>query len=193
MPVGWAIVVIIQWLAIIALVIVVLGVLRQVASRLESAAAPSMRDRRREGPAVGGELPAFAARDGNLEGIAGPAVYGRPGVLLFLSAGCGPCQSLIKELGSAAAARLASCLTVVCDPEDAAVAAFPAWLHVLTMPGTECSQILQINLRPFALAVDADGIVQGKRVLNTLAQLTELTATVLPDLPVNASGAGLGR
>jgi hypothetical protein len=193
MPVGWAIVVIIQWLAIIALAIVVLGVLRQVASHPERAPAPPARDPRLQGPTVGSKLPDFAARNGGPEGIADPALHGRPGVLLFLSAGCGPCQSLIKELGSAAATRLASCLTIVCDPEDVTILAFPAWSHVLTMPDTECSQILRITLRPFAVAVDAGGIVQGKRVLNTLTQLTELTATVLPDLPVNASGSAPGR
>jgi methylamine dehydrogenase accessory protein MauD len=193
MPVGWAIVVIIQWLAIIALAIVVLGVLRQVSPRLERAAARPARDPRLQGPAVGSKLPAFAARNGSLAGIGGPELDGRPGVLLFLSAGCRPCQSLIKELGSAAAAGLASCLTVVCAPEDVTVVAFPAWLHVLTMPNAECSETLRITLRPFAVAVDADGIVQGKQVLNTLAQLTDLTATVLPDLPVNVPGGGPGR
>jgi hypothetical protein len=64
---------------------------------------------------------------------------------------------------------------------------------VLTMPNAECSETLRITLRPFAVAVDADGIVQGKQVLNTLAQLTDLTATVLPDLPVNVPGGGPGR
>lgn len=39
MPTGWAIVIVVQWLAIAALTIVVLGVLRQMASLLERAAA----------------------------------------------------------------------------------------------------------------------------------------------------------
>ncbi len=191
MPVGWAIVVIIQWIVIIALVIVVLGVLRQVASHLERDAAPPVRDPRLQGPAVGSTLPAFAARDASLEAVTGPALPGRPGVLLFVSAGCGPCHRLIEELHADGAAGLASSLTVVCDPGDVTVQAFPAWLRVLTMPDTECAQILRISIRPFAVAVDADGLVQGKRVPNTLAQLTELTATVLPELTVAASGGDL--
>ena len=44
MPIGWAIVIVVQWVAIAALTIVVLGVLRQMASLLERAAAgPVMR------------------------------------------------------------------------------------------------------------------------------------------------------
>jgi hypothetical protein len=191
MPVGWAIVVIVQWLAIIALIIVVLGVLRQVAPHLERAAARPARDPRQQGPVVGRRLPAFAVRDGSSEVVTDALPPGRSGVLLFVSAGCRPCQSLLGELASDAAAGLAPGLTAVCDPGASAVIAFPAWLRVVTMPDTECSQLLQITGRPFAVAVDADGIVREKGVLNTLAQITDLTATVLPGLPVTISARDL--
>jgi hypothetical protein len=188
MPVGWAIVVVVQWLAIIALTVVVLGVLRQVAPRLERAAAPPVRDLRNQGPAVGSKLPGFTARDGSGESVGGAAVLrGRPGVLLFLSASCGPCLTLATELGGLdPAAGLAGVLTVVSDPEGAGTLPFPAWLRVLTVPDGQALDILNVHARPFAIAVGADGAVQAKRMLNKMAQLAELAAAVRPRADVSS-------
>jgi hypothetical protein len=114
---------------------------------------------------------------------------GRPGVLLFLSASCRPCLRLARELGeSDAAARMAGSLTVVCDPEGSGILAFPAWLRVLTMSDAEGSEVLGVHGRPFAIAVDEKGMVKAKRMLNTITQLAELTASVSP-APVSANGS----
>jgi len=190
MPVGWAIVVVVQWLAIVALLIVVLGVLRQITPHLQRGAAPPMRDLLNQGPAVGSKLPAFAARDAGGDVVLGKPLNGQPGVLLFLSASCRPCLRMARELGDAeAVAGLAGSLVVVCDPEGAGVLAFPPWLRVLTMSEAEGSEMLGIALRPFAIAVDAGGVVTAKRMLNTIPALTDLVRTVLP-APVPAEPGG---
>jgi hypothetical protein len=48
------------------------------------------------------------------------------------------------------------------------------------MSDAEGSEMLDVHARPFAIAVDADGIVQAKRMLNTIPQLAELTASIVP-------------
>lgn len=182
MPIGWAIVVVVQWLAIAALAVVVLGVLRQVAPHLQRAAAPAPpHDYRNQGPTVGARLPAFAARDAGGGIVDGGAPAGRPGVLLFLSASCRPCLRLARLLSAPdVPAALTGSLTVVCDPEGAEMLAFPAWLPVLTMSDAEGREVLGVHGRPFAVAVGADGTVTGKRMVNTIAHLTDLIATALP-------------
>ena len=100
MPTGWAIVIVVQWLAIAALTIVVLGVLRQMASLLERAAAGPVMRIQLPAAEVGTRLPTFASvGDGS---VTEPATLlgGRPAVMLFLSAGCAPCLSLAAEIAS---------------------------------------------------------------------------------------------
>ncbi|HEY1918737.1 MAG TPA: hypothetical protein VGH27_24455 [Streptosporangiaceae bacterium] len=43
-------------------------------------------------------------------------------------------------------------------------------------------------IRPFAIAVDENGLVKAKRMLNTITQLAELTTSVARP-PVSANGS----
>src|SRR5271155_5086470 len=112
MPIGWAIVIIALWLAVIALTVVVLGVLRQVMPYLERAGAQSAMPMPMpaQGPAVGSRLPGFAARDNHGDVVNAAQLRGKPSVLLFLSSGCSPCIALAEELGHADQGELAGSL-----------------------------------------------------------------------------------
>ena len=149
MPVGWAVVVVVQWVAIVALAAVVLGVLRRLAPQLERAEPVKVLNPGRQGAEVGVKLPAFAARDEDGRPAGDERLLGRPSVLLFLSAGCGPCLDLARDLEMISAdqtARLAASLIVM---------------------------------------TDADGLVRGKRLVNTLAQVSDLAASAKsPALPM---------
>jgi hypothetical protein len=181
MPIGWAIVVIVQWLAIISLTAVVLGVLRQVTPRLEAPAGPQRPRLRDQGPAVGTRMPVFRARDKGSEIISAELLAGQPSTLLFASASCGPCMKLARELGTVPPpAELAGSLIVVTDPDGAETLNLPSWLRLVTMPDGECAQVLGIQGRPFAMTVDADEIVTAKRPVNTVAQLTSVAAAAVP-------------
>jgi hypothetical protein len=179
MPIGWAVVVVVQWLAIVFLAAVVLGVLRRVTPHLEHAAERPVPRADRQGPALGSQLPSFTARETSGDLVSAGLLRGRPRVLLFLSADCSPCLNLATELGSSDRYReLSGSLVAVTGPAGAGVLPLPAWLRVLTMPDAECSRVLEVRGRPFAIAVDADGVITDKRMVNTVAQLTQVGAPV---------------
>jgi hypothetical protein len=178
MPTGWAIVIVVQWVAIVALAIVVLGVLRQLAPHLERAAAGSVLRVQPPVAMVGTRLPAFAS--GGDGAVTEPAALlgGRPAVMLFLSAGCAPCLSLVAEISSSdLSGKLGRSLIAVTDPGSESVVRLPAGVRVVAVPDAECAGVLGIPARPFAMAVNADGVITAKQPVNTLAQLTDMATS----------------
>jgi hypothetical protein len=186
MPTGWAIVIVVQWLAIAGLIIVVLGILRQMASLIDRAATGPVMRILPPAAEVGTRLPAFASTaDG---GATEPAALlaGRPAVLLFLSAGCAPCLSLAAEIaGSDLPGELGSALIVITAPGSESVARLPAGVRVMAVPDAECDRVLGIPGRPFAMAVNADGVITARQPVNTLAQLAGIATSAwsLDDVP----------
>jgi hypothetical protein len=82
---------------------------------------------------------------------------------------------------------LADPLIVVTDPDGLDTLRPPASVRVLIMPDNEVAEVFAVRGRPFAVAVDADGVVKTKRGLNTVAQLSDLIASVVPqEIPVSA-------
>jgi hypothetical protein len=183
MPVGWAVAIVALWVTVACLIVVVIGALRQIASYLEresSGHAPSARAQPEpvergplggQGPDLGTQLPNLAARDANGELVGLLGTSDLPRLLVFLSSRCAPCQKLAAEMRSSDPARLASYLTVVADPDDADSLELPAGLPVVTLAAHEIKGDLGIPGRPFVLAVDEGGIVRGKQVPTTVAQL----------------------
>jgi hypothetical protein len=178
MPVGWAVAVVILWMAVVALAAVVLGLLRQITPRLEQAAAQQSAGAVPEGPAVGSTLPAFVAEDGNGDLVTAAQLLRQPTVLLLLSAGCTPCVDLASELSRLDPGEMASSLVVMIDPESTRSLGLPAWAAAVAMPVSEVAHVLGVQTRPFAIAVDADGVVVATQMLNTVAQLTGLAAAI---------------
>jgi hypothetical protein len=179
MPVGWAIVVVAQWLAIVTLAVVVLGVLRQAAPPLERPAGSPPRRMVSQGPEVGTKLPPFTGRGPEGEILHAAQLLTGPAVLLFLSATCAPCVALAGEIGVSDLGELDYALVVVIDPSDHGLLPLPARLRVLVMPGSEVAEVFAVRGRPFAVVADADGVVRAKRGLNTVAQLRNLAGPVM--------------
>jgi hypothetical protein len=50
-------------------------------------------------------------------------------------------------------------------------------VRVVAVPDAECAQVLGIPGRPFAMAVNADGVITAKQPVNTLAQLTDMATS----------------
>jgi len=177
MPAGWAIAVVVLGVAVIVLMVVVLGLMRQVSPLLERLAAAEEIGQRlqAQGPAVGHLLPDFTALGPGGE-VPASELRGRPAVLLFLSVGCGPCQTLAAELGRAEPGELASQLIVVTSQDGQRALGLPSDVMVLTERGREVSDRLSVIGTPFAVAVDPGGIVLATRNPNTLSQLSELAA-----------------
>ena len=187
MPIGWAVVIVVQWLAIIALAAIVLGVLRQATPHLEKLAeSPPSRRLVDQGPAVGSKLPPFTGQDPAGQLVHAAELLTGPSVLLFMSATCPPCASLAEELRAADLGEFDSSLVIVIDAADYARLRLPARLRVLHMPNRDVGQVFALSGRPFAVVTDADGIVRAKRGLNTLDQLKSLAGPVVR--PVVATG-----
>jgi methylamine dehydrogenase accessory protein MauD len=179
MPIGWAVTIVVLWLTVVALAVIVLGTLRQLAPVLERAvAAAAGLGSFDQGPAVGQELPRFTARDTVGEPADDQQLRGEPAILVFLSSGCGPCQQLAEEMRAAGVGALASQLIVVTSPEGSSSLELPAGLRVLAETANEVSSPMRVHGTPFAVAVDADGVVRATEVPNTLAQLDSLAAVV---------------
>ena len=191
MPIGWAIAVVAQWLAIIALAAIVLGVLRQATHHLERLTESPLLRTADQGPAVGSRLPPFTGRDSDGEILHAAQVLNGPTVLLFLSATCAPCIGLADEISASDLAGLGCSLIVVIDPGDHGALRLPTRLRVLIMPGRQVTEVFAVRGRPFAVAADTDRVVRAKQVLNTVAQLRDLASSVArPAVAAKASDNG---
>jgi hypothetical protein len=187
MPLTWAIVIIVLWLAVICLAVIVLGVLRRVTPHLERMAFREPLRTADQGPAVGSRLPSFAAGHKNGAGVSDARLNNRPGVLLFLSSHCGPCRQLAGDMRKSDLAELASYLTIVTDHDGPDDLGLPASLCIVTQSDDKVSDALGVRATPFAIAVDGDGIVCGKQVANTVTQLANLAASVTSAIVKNAA------
>jgi len=169
--------VVVLGVAVIVLMVVVLGLMRQVTPLLERISTGENIGRRLQvqGPAVGQPLPDFTALgpDGEMKSS---ELRGRPAVLLFLSAGCGPCQRLAAEMGRRDLDELASQLYVVTDQDGQRVLGLPSHVTVLAERGKEISDRLSVIGTPFAVAIDPGGVVLATRMPNTMSQIGELAA-----------------
>jgi hypothetical protein len=178
MPVGWAIVVVVLCVAVVALSVVVLGLLRQITPVLEKASgALAGPDLSRMGPEKGSTLPSFSVPGADGE-VTDQTLRGRDAVLLFLGAGCGPCELLVEEMRHSDLGQLASQLLIVTSPEGVTALGIPADLRVLAEPNREVSDPLSVFATPLAIAVAPDGVVRKTQVPNTMEQLNELAAVV---------------
>lgn len=180
MPIGWAVVIVVQWLAIIALAAIVLGVLRQATPHLEKLAeSPPPRRLIDQGPAIGSKLPPFTGHDPAGQLVHAAELLGGPNVLLFMSATCPPCAGLAEELRVGDLGELDSFLVIVIDAADYARLRLPSRLRALHMTNREVGQVFGVSGRPFAVVTDADGIVRVKRGLNTVDQLKSVAGPVM--------------
>jgi methylamine dehydrogenase accessory protein MauD len=175
MPIGWAIAVVVLWLAVCCLAVVVLGLLRQVASRPVQATPRTRVPRIQQwGPELGTSVPAFAARGIDGSAFTSADLAGEPGVLLFLSPGCDACDELTSQLREHDLTNLPSRVTVVTKRDTVGSLRLPDGLRVVTEADMEVSAAFNIQPIPFAIALDSDGVVcakQGARQVSHLAGL----------------------
>jgi hypothetical protein len=179
MPIGWAIVVIAQWLAIIVLAAIVLGTLRRVSEQAERTPQVPQLGLENQGPAVDTKLPPFTGLRSDGEILHAAQLLSEPAVLLFLSATCSPCVRLADEIAAAGLGALEGTVIAVIDPADQADVRLPGSLRVLMMPHKNVNEVFSVRGRPFAVITDGDGVVRAKGGLNTIAQLRDLAGTIV--------------
>ena len=165
------------WLVVLALLLVVWALARQIGVLYERVAPMGalMID---QGPKVGDAAPSFS-----LTSIAGGAVsiggqLGRGQLLFFLSPTCPVCKKLLPVIRSIATSEKAWLDIVLASDgelpqhkafyEKADLGAFP---YVLS---TELGMTYQISKLPYAVLIDEHGAIRGKGLVNSREQLESL-------------------
>ena len=169
--------VVLLWVLVIALVVAVFALTRQIGVLYERVAPMGalMMD---EGPKVGDIAPVF-----NLATLSGTRVQlGAPGahstLMFFVSPTCPVCKKLMPVLRSAAKVESAWLRVVLASDGDeakqrafyekAALADFP---YVLS---TELGMAYKVAKLPFAVLLDEQGRVRAKGLINSREQLESL-------------------
>ena len=169
--------VVVLWILVIALVVAVFALARQIGVLYERVAPMGalMMD---EGPKVGDLAPVF-----NLTTLSGPRVQvGAPGphstLLFFVSPTCPVCKKLIPVLRSTAKVENAWLRVVLASDGDearqrafyekAALGDFP---YVLS---SDLGMAFKVGKLPFAVLIDEQGRVRAKGLINSREQLESL-------------------
>ncbi len=193
MSAPWIAVMICLWVAVIALTLVVVGVLRRAAAALEALPGGSFSaSDLPTGPPAGSKVPPMSVRrmDGvelTLGDLPGPYV------LAVLTSHCSPCRSIADQLRKdpQTVAKLDG-LVVLTDPEGPERLALGALggpggrPTVLVDPTSSITAQLALPGTPFVLAVNADGTVHAAQLLAGPAQLVNLLGAVR--VPANLAG-----
>jgi methylamine dehydrogenase accessory protein MauD len=151
----WVAAFVVQWLLVIALLIVVVALARQVGTlhlRLGPRGALEMDD---EGPALGDAPPPMPAMTAD----GPPVMLGGPGparLVLFSSPTCGVCREVAPAV----------------PPAAAAVGIAAQVLH-----DTEAEREWRVPGTPYAVLLDPTGVVRAKGTVNNLEQVEGLIDT----------------
>ncbi len=165
------------WVLVIALSLLILALARQVGVlhlRLGPRGALEVDD---EGPPLG-EAPEAAetrAIDGTDVTVGGP---GEPQLLFFVSPGCPVCRQVLPSLAPAARAARMTPLAIVDVEEAEARGAYGHWspgVPVIAAP--ELAEAYAVPGTPYAVVLDAIGVVRAKGTVNNLEQIEGLIDT----------------
>lgn len=168
---------VLSWLVIIALVVALLALARQVGV-LHMRVAPAGALQTSGGPAVGGKAPAVPAHtlDGKDVIVGGPAKNVPLRLLMFVSATCPLCKGLIPAARSFAKDERVE-LTFVGD-DDAQVQrgliASQGLESYRFINGSEVGQAFEVGKLPYAVLLDADGTILSKGLVNSREHLESL-------------------
>ena len=168
---------VLSWLVMIALVVALLALARQVGV-LHMRVAPAGALQTSGGPAVGGKAPAVPAH--TLEGkdaiVGGPAKDVPLRLLMFVSATCPLCKGLIPAARSFAKDERVE-LTFVGD-DDAQVQrgliAAQGLENYRFINGPEVGQAFEVGKLPYAVLLDSDGTILSKGLVNSREHLESL-------------------
>ncbi|ODU69060.1 MAG: methylamine utilization protein MauD [Novosphingobium sp. SCN 66-18] len=168
---------VLSWGVILALVVAVLALARQVGV-LHMRVAPAGALTTAGGPSVGARSPAIPAR--TLEGAAVTVGGAAPGsalrLLMFVSAACPLCKGLIPMAKSFARDERVQLIFV--GDDDPAVQRGMIEQHGIGsyqfINGPDVGQAFEVGKLPYAVLLDADGTVLSKGLVNSREHLESL-------------------
>jgi methylamine dehydrogenase accessory protein MauD len=167
------------WVTVGVLAVVVLALARQVGV-LHERVAPAGALLTRAGPAVGDRAPVLDVRtfDGEALTVGGTSVAARRTLLFFLSPSCPVCKTVLPTLLSVAAGETPAIDVVLASdgrPEEHV--ALAAEFRAKALPyvlSTELGLAYQVAKLPYAVLIDADGVVRAKGIVNTREHVESL-------------------
>lgn len=174
---GLVVAVVLLWILVIVLAVMVFALARQVGILYERIAPMGalMTD---SGPRVGEAPPRFALTTLDGRGVTVGAPAPKSQLVFFLSPTCPVCKKLLPILASVKSAE-ASWLDIVLasDGEVAEHAAFVAQRKLENFPyvlSRELGMTFRVSRLPYAVLLDAEGIVRAKGLVNNREQLESL-------------------
>ena len=172
-------VVAIQLVLTLVLAVLLFGLARQVGV-LHERVAPMGAMTSDQGPAVGEQAPVLSADtlDGARVGIGGPNARRRSQLLLFVSPTCPVCKKLLPIARSfASAERLEMLLVGDGDlaEQRAMIRAFQLE-RVTYVSAPEVGMTYRVGKLPYAVLIDADGVIRAKGLVNSREHLESLVA-----------------
>lgn len=175
MTTPWVIGFAVLWAAVLANVVLMLGLLRRVLPVLEAVEGMSVPAKLNiPGLPLGSAVPEFSAvaTDGRM--FESQSLAGAPWVALFIAAHCEPCRALVSEV-SERVQQLEFPAQIVVVVDDARMAQqLPSAFTVLVETKGEISRLFENLATPHAFAIDRDGHVVGDAVANGVAALEGL-------------------
>jgi methylamine dehydrogenase accessory protein MauD len=167
------------WFAVLALLITLLAVIRQLGV-LHERIAPAGALMLSKGLKVGEMAPRVAveALDGQPRNLGAPALDGRATLLVFVSPTCPVCKSLLPVLKSSVVSEQ-DWLTIVLA-SDGDLAPQREFVHSQKLGGfayvvsTPLGLTYQVSRLPFAVLIDAEGVLRARGIVNTREHLESL-------------------
>jgi methylamine dehydrogenase accessory protein MauD len=163
------------WIAVIALAAVVVALVRQIGvlhERLRPAGALAIQT----GPRVGDAAPIVAAPDlaGVAHTIGAPAEDPRDTLLFFLSPTCPVCKALLPVLATLARDGLRVVLASDGPRDEHAAFAARERIELPYLLSTPLGLAFRVGKLPWAVLIDAAGIVRAQGLVNTREHLESL-------------------
>lgn len=165
------------WLAFVGVAVVLLGLLRQV-GLLHERSTPLGAMITDHGPDIGDAAPTFELPDhaGSKAKIGGPSAQKRPTLLMFTAPTCPVCDKLFPLIKSIAKAERMDVVMV----SDGAPDEHERFLEkhdlgdVRYVVSAEVGMAFQVGKIPYAVLLDADGVIRAKGLTNTREHLESL-------------------
>lgn len=163
------------WIAVVVLAAVVVALVRQIGvlhERLRPAGALAIQT----GPRAGDAAPIIEATDlaGTLHTVGAPSPEPRDTLLFFLSPTCPVCKALLPVLASLARDGLRVVLASDGPRDEHAAFVARERIELPYLLSTPLGLVYRVGKLPWAVLIDAAGIVRAQGLVNTREHLESL-------------------
>lgn len=170
---------IVLWVAVVALTLVVLALVRQLGV-LHERIAPAGALMLKQGPRVGEPAPPVTVTtlDGRTLALGGPAASGRSTLIVFVSPTCPVCKALLPVLKSTRSGER-DWLDVILasDGPEAEHRQYVAEQGLKDLPyvlSAPLGMAFQAGRLPFAVVIDENGVLRARGLINSREHLESL-------------------